>query len=325
MSILVTGGLGYIGSHLTKVLRTNYNYDNIIVVDNLSTGTTNNSKFCTFLNVDITDFNSLETVFNDFKIDCVFHIAGKAFVKESFEKTNEYYNTNVLGTINILNLMVKYNVNKLVFSSSCAVYGNSNTFPINENSPVNPISPYGNTKRICEEIIQDYSKYKDINTIILRYFNVAGNDFECEVSDVSKNMGRIIPTIILKIMNDETIYINGNTYNTIDGTCSRTYIHVVDLAEAHVKCLQLLEGQKNSGVHTINVGTTKCYTILEIIDIVEKKINKTANYCFNDKIEGDPDIVYCDNTLSKDLLQFEPKYDIGDIIDSCVKYLQIVK
>jgi UDP-glucose 4-epimerase len=320
MNILVTGGLGYIGSHITKTLYKKYNYKNIIVIDNLSTGVISNDKYCTFINVDITDITSVYAVFKEYNIGWVFHIAGKAFVKESFEKIDEYYNTNVIGTINILNTMVKYNVKNLIFSSSCAVYGNSTILPITENTLLNPISPYGNTKKICEEIILDYSKNKGIKSVVLRYFNVAGNDFECDVSDVKRNGSRIIPMIIFKIMKDEMIGINGNTYNTIDGTCSRSYIHVDDLAEAHVKCLHILEN-KDISYLIMNIGNSECYTILEIIKIVEKRLKKNAKYIFNEKIEGDPDIVYCDNDLSSELLDFKNKYDIQDMIDSYITLL----
>jgi len=322
MDILVTGGLGYIGSHIIKNLYVNYGFKNIIIIDNLSTGNIINHKYGTFINTDINDYKSLENIFKKYKINFIFHIAGKAFVKESFEKINEYYNTNVNGTINILNLMVKYNVKNIIFSSSCSVYGNSLELPITEKSKINPISPYANTKKICEEIIIDFSKNKNIKSIILRYFNVAGNDFDCDVIDVSNNFSRIIPTIILKIINDDVIYINGNNYNTIDGTCSRSYIHVIDIAEAHIKCLNYLENS-NKDYLIINIGSDKCYTILEIIKFIEKKFNKKAKYIFKDKIEGDPDIVFCDNKLSKEVLDFNIKYDINDIIDSYINFLNV--
>lgn len=317
--ILVTGGFGYIGSHVVKKLY-NAGYKNIIVIDNLSSGVYKNQNKFIFENVDITDIVKLENVFSNYKIDFVFHIAGKAFVNESFHKIDEYYNTNVIGTINILNMMVKYNVQNIIFSSSCSVYGNCIKMPITEETPLDPISPYGNTKKICEEIITNYCKTQNIKSVILRFFNVAGNDIECIGTDNPNNFKRIIPSIIFKALNDEVVYINGNNYNTIDGTAARTYINVDELASVNLQCLTYLESTTTKKT-VLNVGSSNYYTILEIIKITELLLNKKIKYIFKDKIDGDPDLVYCDNKLLKNILNIEIQSDIENIIKSYINFI----
>jgi len=303
MTTLITGGCGYIGSHITKFI------NNYIIVD--LNNYTNNPYF---IKADITKIDELEQIFINNKITNIMHIAGKAFVKESFDKIDTYYNTNVIGTINILNMMIKYNISKIVFSSSCSVYGNAKNI-ITENTPLNPISPYGNTKKICEDIIKNYAATYPISYSILRYFNVAGNDNDYIGTDNENNFKRLIPTIILCALKNKVLTINGNDFNTKDGTCVRNYIHVLDIAEAHVKALSY----KNN--ITCNLGSNEIYSILDIIKLVEKYTNKKINYVFGDKIIGDPDIVYCNNELAKTELDFDIKYNIDIIIKSYVDFI----
>jgi len=315
MSILITGGLGYIGSHLVKALYKEYK--NILIIDDLSAGLKTNHKYGTFVQCDITDPEQLDMIFFTHDIVAIFHIAGKGYVKESYEKTGAYYKANVTGTINVLNAMVKYNVKQLIFSSSCSVYGNATTLPITEATPLNPLSPYGNTKKMCEQIIHDFAKTNPmIRYAILRYFNVAGNDLNTTVTDVPNNYKRIIPTIILNTMKGTPFYVNGDTYQTKDGTCSRNYVHVSDLARAHVKAFEYL--QKTEKSITCNIGSTTNHTILEMIQKIEAQLDKKANYTIQPKIDGDPDIVYCDTEYAKTMLGFTVEHDIDTIISSYI-------
>jgi len=322
MYILITGGLGYIGSHVAYYLNNN-GYNNIIIIDNLSSGIIENNKYGLFFNIDILDIGAMDKlVFQKYKIDCIIHLAGKAFVNDSFINTSLYYNTNVIGTCNILNLMVKYNINKLIFSSSCAVYGNPETNPITENTPLKPISPYGNTKKICEEIIQDYSNTYKFNYVILRYFNVAGNEPQYNVKDNPSNNKRIIPAIFENIINNKPIFINGINYNTNDGSCIRNYIHILDIASAHLQSLQYLNSNKNNLI--CNLGTDEKYSILELINIIEKELKSqniikwNSNITINDAQSGDPAELYCNNTIAKKHLNWQPTLSINDIISSLI-------
>lgn len=313
---LITGGQGYIGSHISYLLQEKN--ENIIIIDKVD----NNFNFGINLLIDITNIDTLdELLFSKYNISNIIHCAGCAFVGDSFTNIDKYYNNNVIGTINILNMMIKYNIKNIVFSSSCAVYGNANELPITEYTSLQPISPYGLTKKLCEDIILNYSKTKDIKYVILRYFNVAGNDFDCIARDNKNNFTRIIPTIILKGLNNEKVFINGNNFTTKDGTCVRNYIHVLDLAEAHIKALDYIKDKEKLNL-ICNLGCDDNYSILEIIYIIENYLNIKINYEFKDKIEGDPGIVYCDNTISKNKLNWNIKYTIYDIIKS---YINLIK
>lgn len=325
MYILITGGLGYIGSHITQILYNN-GYHNLIVLDNLSTGLIENNKYGLFFNIDILDVDSMEThIFTQYKIDCIIHLAGKAFVYDSFLETINYYNTNVIGTCNILNLLVKYNITKFIFSSSCAIYGNPITNPIKEDTLLIPISPYGNTKRICEDIIKDYSSTYKFNYVILRYFNVAGNEPNYIVKDNPNNKKRIIPSIINNILNNTPILINGITKKTHDGSNIRNYIHILDIADAHLKSIQYLESNYQTQHNLIcNLGSNETYSILELIKIIENILEKhnLLKYkpviTIKDSILGDPSELYCDNTTAKKYLNWQPTKNIYDIISSLI-------
>jgi UDP-glucose 4-epimerase len=320
MYTLITGCAGYIGSHVAQML---YETNNkLIIIDNLSTGKLSNCKYGIFINADITDINDIENkVFNKYKITNIIHIAGKAFVSESFQKIDEYYSVNVIGTINILNMMVKYNIKNIIFSSSCAVYGNTSVLPITEETILNPISPYGTTKKICEDIIINYGKTTNIKYVLLRYFNVAGNDLSGEVLDNENNLKRIIPTIIFKALKQELVQINGNNYETKDGTCVRNFVHVIDLANAHINSLHYLVSNANNDSLICNIGSNENYSIMDIIKLVENYTNMKIKYVFEQKLNGDPGVVYCKNELARIKLNWYPKYDIHDIIKS---YIQLI-
>lgn len=322
MYILITGGLGYIGSHVAYYLN-NSGYKNIIIIDNLSSGIIENNKYGKFFAIDVQDIDTMDKlIFQKYEIDCIIHIAGKAFVSDSFINTSLYYNTNVIGTCNILNLMVKYKINKLIFSSSCAVYGNPEINPITEDTPLKSISPYGNTKKICEEIIKDYSNTYKFNYVILRYFNVAGNEPQYNVKDNPSNSKRIIPSILTNIINNKPILINGINHNTKDGSCIRNYIHIIDIASAHLQSLQYLSSNANNLI--CNLGTDEKFSILELINIIEKELKRqkiiqwNPKLIFNEPVIGDPAELYCDNTIAKKHLNWQPKMTINDIISSLI-------
>jgi UDP-glucose 4-epimerase len=307
--LLVTGGLGYIGTHVAHLLGTD-----VVVIDDLSRGTMENRIHGTqFVQCDITNVEELERVFETYPIDTVVHVAGKAFVQESFESVDSYYSVNVVGTIHVLNMMVKYNVRNIIFSSSCSVYGNADAFPITESTPRNPVSPYGTTKKMCEDIITEYSATKGLRHVILRYFNVAGN--VC-AHETPHNTTRIVPTIINAGLHHKTLSIYGKDCKTTDGTCARSYIHVADLAEAHVKAVEYLA--QNGDNLVCNLGGTDTCTVLELVHMVSEKLGTYIQYEYNDRRSGDPDIVFCENELATSRLHWKPTRTIHDIIDSSI-------
>jgi UDP-glucose 4-epimerase len=314
INVLVIGGAGYIGSHTCKLLyKKKYN---LCVFDNLTTGCLEFCKFGTFFKGDITNINDLEKCFSDFKPEIVIHLAALAHIDESILFPDKYYRVNVIGTINILDTMNKYGCNKIVYSSSCATYGIPETLPIIETTEQNPIHPYGMSKLITEKIIYDYNKAFNIKYIILRYFNVVGNDPECEVGEWHNPEKRILPIIIKSAIYNKEFNIFGNNYNTIDGTCERDYIHVLDLANAHIIALEKVESIQD----VFNLGNGMPISNLQLIKKVEEisGLNIKIHWC--DKRNGDPPTLYCDNSKSKLILNHHNIYNIDDIVSSSLNW-----
>lgn len=298
-TILVTGGLGYIGSHIC-VLLLNLNY-NVIVVDNLSNATYDvynkiyqiTGKYVILYTCDITDNNMLKNIFKKNNIDHVIHLAGLKSVNESISDPLTYYHNNVTGTIVLLKVMKKYGVHNIIFSSSATVYKPGNVI-LTENSPLGPINPYGQTKLMIEQILLD----SNINYTILRYFNPIGHHQSKLIGNFTGN--NIIPKIYDAIKNNQPLYIYGNDYNTPDGTCLRDYIHVMDLADAHIYFLNNII----KGIY--NVGTGVGTSVLELVT----KLN--IPYIFAPKREGDTPMLVCSiDKITK--LGWSPKYTIDDI------------
>jgi UDP-glucose 4-epimerase len=309
--ILVLGGAGYVGSHVNKYLnKVGYK---TICCDNLIRGCKNLAKYGYFIPLDLSDSTQLSIIFKHFDIDAVMHFAAFAYVGESVTRPDLYYMNNVANTLNLLNNMKQFNINKLIFSSTCAIYGNPQYVPIDEDHPKNPINPYGRSKLMIEEILEDYSKAFDLKYVSLRYFNVAGADLEGEIGECHNPETHIIPLLLdaaLKESNTFTVY--GNDYNTKDGTCIRDYIHVMDLADAHKRAYEWLNENNKSEV--CNLGTSKSYSVFEIIKEVEKITNKKINYKIGPKREGDPPVLIASNKKAKDILQFNCKYSDIEII-----------
>src|ERR1051325_10424442 len=295
-TILITGGLGYIGKNITNLLLKN-NYK-IIVIDNLINSYEQKirNKNYKFIKCDI-----LNNVFKKEKIDLIIHTAGLIKVQESEEKPIEYFNVNISGTINILEMMQRYNIDKIIFSSSAAVYGNPIKIPIEEKDPKNPINTYGLTKLIGEKLILK-AKNIGIKSIIFRYFNIAGGDQKENLNYSPKNnISHYIPKIANAIKNNEIIKIFGNDYQTKDKTCVRDYININDLANIHLLAIDYLFKKNKSEI--LNVGSGKGYSNLEIIKIIENLVNKKINYKISNKRrKGDPDILIANiNKIEKKL------------------------
>ena len=309
--ILVMGGAGYIGSHTVKHLLDN-GYC-VVVADNLVYGHREAvDKRAIFINADLQNPISLRNIFQQHKIDAVIHFAAFAYVGESVSEPQKYYLNNVCGTINLLSEMIAANVKNIVFSSTCATYGEPIYTPIDEQHPQNPINPYGRTKLMIEQIFADYEKAYGLKHISLRYFNAAGCDKYGCIGEVHSPETHLIP-LVLKAINGElpNIKIFGTDYNTPDGSCIRDYIHVEDLAQAHRLAIENLDNYCGC----INLGTGIGTSVKEIINAAEKVSGKSCPIEYAPRRAGDPARLFANNQKAKDILGWEPQYtNIEDII-----------
>lgn len=308
---LVTGGAGYIGHHLQKELKKNGYY--VIVMDQKHPSQLMVTKYCDeYIHTDIRNYDHIldeieyGKMFDDdkFSFDVVFHLSGLIEVSESEEQPIRYYENNVSGTINILRLMKDYGCDKIIFSSSAAA--------------ADPVSVYGNSKKMCENILRD-SKKEGIYSVSLRYFNVAGADLDGEFGESHDPESHLIPNIF----NWDDFTINGNDFPTHDGTCVRDYIHVSDLAEAHIRAAELLFRQnenENKSSFLFDVGSGTGYSILDVLKMVEKVTGTKIDIKYGPRRPGDPAKLVCDTYWAKEILKFEPKYNIEKIIESAYQW-----
>ena len=310
--ILVIGGAGYIGSHVVKALL----HENfaVTVYDNLSTGQVCNLfEKAEFVKGDILDSQHLEKTMTQ-GFDAVIHLAAKKAVGESMENPQLYSQNNISGSINIFNAMLNTGIKNIVFSSTSAVYGMPKYLPLDENHPLNPMSFYGYTKMAIEQVMNWYSKIKDFNYIALRYFNAVGYAADGSIRGKEKNPQNLLPLIMETITGQrEILHVFGNDYDTPDGTCVRDYIHVEDLADAHVLAIKKLLSNGDSQI--INLGTEKGTSVLEIIKSVERVSGKKVNYDFAPRRAGDPANVIATSAKAAEVLGWHAKYtDIDEIV-----------
>ena len=309
--ILVFGGAGYIGSHTVKHLLDN-GYE-CVVADNLIYGHREAvDKRAEFVHADLLNPISIREVFKNRKIDAVIHFAAFTYVGESVSDPQKYYINNVVGTTNLLNVMLENGVKKIVFSSTCATYGEPQYTPIDEKHPQNPINPYGRTKLMIEQIFADYERAYGLKHIALRYFNAAGCGKDGSIGESHTPETHLIPLVLKAIKGErEKISVFGTDYDTPDGTCIRDYIHVEDLALAHRLAVEKLD--EYSGC--LNLGTGVGTSVKEIIDAAEKVSGKKCPVEYGPRRAGDPAKLYADNQKVKKILGWQPSYDnIEDII-----------
>ncbi len=310
--ILVMGGAGYIGSHTVKHLLDN-GYS-CVVADNLIYGHREAvDPRAEFLKADLLDKESLRTIFQRFEIDAVIHFAAFAYVGESVLDPQKYYINNVVGTVNLLEIMREFCVNKIVFSSTCATYGEPHYTPIDEGHPQNPINPYGKTKLMIESILADYHKAYDLRYIALRYFNAAGASADGLIGESHTPETHLIPLVLQAIKNGTEVKVFGMDYDTPDGTCIRDYIHVEDLAKAH----RLAVERVDQYCGYLNLGTGEGTSVKEIIDAAERVSGEKCKIVYAGRREGDPARLFADNTKAKDILGWNPQYmAIEDILQT---------
>lgn len=304
-TVLVTGGAGYIGSHTCKQLsRAGYLP---VVFDNLIRGHAEFVKWGPLERGDLADTARICEVLHNYQPEAVLHFAAFAYVSESVKDPLKYYYNNISGTLNLLYAMKKYDIHKLVFSSSCVVFGNPQTIPIDEKHPQAPINPYGHTKSMIETILQFLSNSSELRSISLRYFNAAGADPEGELGECHDPEPHIIPNIlnVAAGIRDQVI-IFGNDYPTPDGTSIRDYIHVEDLANAHLLALEAL--QNGHTTDNFNLSNGRGYSNLELIEVAKRVTGKNIPFSFGPRREGDPAQLIGDATKARNVLGWTPNH-----------------
>lgn len=321
-TILVTGGAGYIGSHFVNLVKNNFK---IIVVDNFRESKNNiiADKNIEYLDLDIGEEEELGNIFKKTPVDIVIHFAALASVPDSLTKPKEYYKTNIIGGLNILNAMAETGVNKIVFSSSASVYGEPATEIVKEDHPKNPTNPYGYSKLVFENILKDYNRAYKINSVSLRYFCAAGCDESLTIGEYHTPETHIIPNLVKTALGQrDEFYVYGNDFPTPDGTGIRDYIHVNDLAAAHLLAMEKLFGN-NELCENFNLGINKGFSVLELIKITEKISGQKLNYKIKERRLGDPSRLIADSAKAQTFLNWQPQYlDIEKIIETAYNFFK---
>ncbi len=311
IEILVVGGAGYIGSHMCKYLHRNNMQP--VVLDNLSLGHRKAVQWGPLYEGDMDDPELLDTIFSQHTIRAVMHFAALCYVGESMLVPLKYYNNNIAATLGLLDEMQKHGVNKLIFSSTCATYGEPEFLPITEDHPQRPINPYGRSKLMMEQILDDLDAAHGLKSVCLRYFNAAGADPEEELGEDHKPESHLIPLVLQTALGQRpelTIY--GGDYSTADGTCIRDYIHIQDLAQAHFLSLQHL--LRNGESKKFNLGNGSGYSILDVIQTAESVTGKKLSYSYADRRPGDPAKLVGSAELAIKELGWKPEFNTLDSI-----------
>ena len=328
MKILITGAAGYIGSHVAKQLLMTTDHT-ITIIDNLSTGssktldTLKGIKDFMFVKLDLKEFDKVEELLEINRFDTIIHFAASIVVPESVENPLKYYMNNTVNTTNLVKCATETHVSKFIFSSTAATYGEPTNVPdsgVDENYQTNPINPYGMSKLMSERVIQDTAlAHKDFKFVIFRYFNVAGADINYEEEQLSPRIGQSFPnaTHLIKIASEcavgkrEKMAIFGDDFDTPDGTGVRDYIHVDDLADAHIKAIEYLE---NNDSDVFNAGYGKGFSVKEVIEHMKKVTNTDFQVDISPKRLGDPASLISNNTKIKEKMNWIPKYNDLELI-----------
>lgn len=319
MSVLICGGAGYVGSHNVRAFAEHG--DDVIVADNLETGHRESiPEGIKFYEGDIRNAEFLDTVFTENKIEAVIHFCAYSLVGESVEKPLKYFNNNVGGMISLLEAMQKHNVMRIIFSSTAATYGEPKRVPILETDPTEPTNPYGESKRIMEKMMNWVSRRYDIRYVSLRYFNVAGAWHDGTIGEAHNPETHLIPIILqVPLGKREHVTIYGDDYPTKDGTCIRDYIHVEDLARAHILALEYLRSGGESNI--FNLGSGDGYSVMEMITAARKVTGHEIPAQIGARRAGDPAKLVADSTKAHDILHWKPEITrMEDIIASAWKW-----
>jgi len=318
-SVLVTGGAGYIGSIMVQALRrAGYR---TVVFDNLSDGHEAAVKHEELVEGDLLDRNAVRTLLRRHRPTAIMHFAAVCSVKESVENPFKYYATNVTGTANLLEAALEVGVPRFIFSSTAALYGEPEEVPITESHPLRPINPYGWSKLFGEQMLADAAKAYGIRYVAFRYFNAAGADPTAGLGEDHDPETHLIPLAIRAALSeDRELIVFGDDYPTRDGSCIRDYIHVLDLAEAHLLGLKYLEGEGESV--SINLGTEAGTSVLEIVNAVGKAAGTPVSYRVAGRRAGDPAVLIASSGKAREVLGWTPKHDLDDMIASAYEFIR---
>lgn len=310
MKFLITGGAGYIGSITNLVLRKQGH--ETVIFDNMGNGHTDAVGDTKLIVGDLRNKEDIASVFEKERFDAVIHFAALALAGESMEKPFEYFHNNIDGGLNLLEAMRMHDCKTIIFSSTCAVYGFPKTLPVTESSPIGPTSVYGASKRNFEDILTWYETVYGIKSAKLRYFNACGATEDGSLGEDHKPETHIIPVALHAAAAGEPFFVFGNDYKTDDGTCVRDYVHVLDLADAHLKAAETVK--KTDASLIANLGVGKGYSNLEILHAIERVTGKHMDIRYKERRWGDPDAIYADNTHAKEVLGWTPRFTTVDSI-----------
>ncbi len=317
MNILVAGGAGYVGSHMVRYLqkqnKESGSKNKIIVLDSLVTGNAEAIPGVELVVCDIADDQKVEQVMRDHKVDLVMHFAASSLVRESVKSPEKYYQNNVYGSLCLFKAMLRAGVKKIVFSSTCAVYGIPQKDRIEESTPIAPINPYGFSKYVVESMLEDFCKAHNFGAICLRYFNAAGASPDGGIGEDHDPETHLIPLVLqVALQQREKIQVFGDDWPTVDGTCIRDFVHVDDLADAHFRAMKLIvPGVKKA----VNLGSGFGFSVNQVVEACRKVTGHPIPSAACARREGDPAILVADNSFAKEFLGWEPRYiDIESII-----------
>ncbi|CAN5369371.1 UDP-glucose 4-epimerase GalE [soil metagenome] len=322
--ILVTGAAGYIGSHFVRECLRKSPTEQILAVDNLTTGhkqSLPNDTRLSFVEADIGEVNRMKSLLKEHAIEAVVHFAASCYVGESEADPFKYFNNNIVKTTALLEAMDAVDVRRIVFSSSCATYGEPDHLPITESHQQRPINVYGQTKFIIEQLLQTLNRKVGLAYVALCYFNAAGADASGEIGESHTPETHLIPNILATLTGEkEWLEIYGNDYKTRDGTCIRDYIHVNDLAKAHISALE--KTKEKSCALRINLGTGYGASVREVVDLCSEVSGKEILVKYLPRREGDPASLVADFSTAQKLLDWQPNHDLKTILESAWKWEQ---
>lgn len=319
MHVLICGGAGYIGSHMAKMLAARG--EQITIFDNLSTGHREATQWGTLIVGDLLAPADIDKVLKAGSYDAVMHFSAKSLVGESVSHPDRYYLNNVVGTLNLLNALIRHRVEKFIFSSSAAVFGNPEYTPIDELHPTRPINPYGKTKLMVENILADYEHAYGLRSVSLRYFNAAGADPDAQLGESHEPETHLIPNVLLSLgqRSGQILKVFGQDYATADGTCVRDYIHVNDLCDAHLRALDYLVAGGRTDI--FNLGNGRGFSVLEVIQSATSVTGMSIPYSVVERRPGDPPVLVATSMKAQQQLKWTPRYTkLEQIIETAWKW-----